>query len=75
MAASIGTTIISVLMAIFLGASMSLLWGLIEALQILTFIPLLSLQLDGIILVFYKQLGIVNFQLIDFTPLFNKILP
>jgi hypothetical protein len=68
-------TIISILLAIFFGGSMALLMGMIEALQILTFIPLLSLELQGFVLVFYKQLAIVNFQILDFSPIFNIVLP
>jgi hypothetical protein len=54
-------SILTIVLSIVLGASLALLWGLIETLQILSFLPLLYLDLPGFMLVFYEYFAYINF--------------
>ena len=51
-----------------------MLWGLVNTIQLLAFLPLMSFQMPGFLITFLKNLNKFNFYFIDVSDLIVNLL-
>lgn len=68
------TIIASSLLSSLYGFSLAFMWEAVNTVQILVFMPLLSIKTPGFLFRFYKRLNEFNLQIFDFTNHFEKLL-
>jgi hypothetical protein len=60
-----GSILLTSVFSIFLGGSMALLWELVNTIQILIYMPLMSLKTPGFLFAFYQALNEFSFNFLD----------
>jgi hypothetical protein len=75
MKAGSSAVLVTSILSLFLGASLTLLWDLINTIQILIYMPLMSLNMPSFLFNFYLSLNAFNLDFFNFEGLISKLLP
>lgn len=68
--ATIGSSLLLLLSQVFLGGTIKMLWGMLNTMQLVSYLPLLSLHTPPLMKIFFTRINFINskyFKISDFV--------